>query len=401
MKQYSAKVVDKNGRKLNITEEAISMQLFEESLNNRNFYIININENNTRKGIFFTGNIKKSFLIDFCYNVYSLLDFGIDINEVFKILSEIYTENIEGEFIKEVRQSLKKGEKLSSAIKNSRYSAIFDDFFIGIIASGEQSGNLIDSFRLLNTYLKNNQRTKEKLLIASIYPIMLLIITFFAVHIFFMLLLPTISEIYKTMDFKPSFFIQILFFISDLLNKNIFIYFVILGSFIIGTIIFFRTKTSKIIIKSIVKKIPIISKVYFFTLKIRISFSLQILLKGGSSLEEALSKLSNIEKEEDIKKEIIRSLNSLKEGGGVRTSLSNIKVYNKKDLNIIEISDSISKSPEGFEKIYSDTEYKLESYMTRIFELLNPVILLILGAFIGFIMYLIISPNIQVIQKFQ
>ncbi|MCK4797520.1 MAG: type II secretion system F family protein [Spirochaetes bacterium] len=399
MKLYSAKVVNFDGKKEVITEEAISKQLFEESLSNRGFYIINVQEANIKKNIFVSNSINKKFLFDFSYNVYSLLEFGIDINEVFRILSDIYTKGKEAEFIQDIVSYLKKGEKLSMAIKNSKGGEVFDDFFITMVSSGEHSGNLTDAFRLIYTYLKNNQKIKDKLVSASIYPIVLMFITLFTVNLLFFFIVPTIQKLYKSMDFTSPLLINIMFGISDFLTNNFYVYIFFILSLIIGVFIFFRTKISKKFVRFIFHKIPVISKIKELQAKIKVSFSLEILLKGGSSLEDALLKMSEIEVDDFVKKDYLKSLSILKEGGSVRNSFSNLKIYNTRDLNIIDIADSISKSQEGLEKIHNDAEDVLESYLEKMFKLIEPVIMIFIGLLIFSIMYLIIPTILGMIDK--
>lgn len=399
MKLFSARVVDSNGKKSVITEEAISIPLFEESLSGRGFYIIDVKETEAKKSLFLTRGLKKKFVLELTYNIFSLLDFGLDINEVFRVLSEIYKEGKEGEFISSVISYLKKGETLSKAIKSTKGHEIFDDFFLTMVTSGEQSGKLRDSFKLIYNYLKTNQKIKDKLISATIYPIILLVLSFFVLNLLLFFIIPIVSQIYVSMDVEPKLFIKIIFSISGFLLNHVIGYIVTLFIVIICLIIFFRTKTSKSFLNFISQKIPIISKVTKLNIKIRSSFSLEILLKGGYSMEEAILRLGELEKNDIIRREYIKGVNILKEGGGVRKSFENIKAFDSKDLNIIEISDSISRSPEGFEKIYNDAIQSLESFLEKVFELLTPVIMLFVGAFIFLIMYLVLTPMLSILEK--
>ena len=396
MKLFSARVVDTNGKKSVITEEAISIPLFEESLSSRGFFIIDVKEASIKKSFFITHGIKKNFIFDLTYNIFSLLDFGLDISEVFRILSDIYKE---GEFIRSVISYLKKGETLSKAIKSSKGGEIFDDFFLTMVTSGEQSGKLRDSFKLIYNYIKTNQKIKDKMISAIIYPIILIVLSFFVLNLLIFFLTPIINQIYSSTDIEPQVFVKVIFAISDFLIDHVMMYIITLITVIISLIIFFRTKTSKVFINYLNRKLPIISKVSKLNIKIRSSFSLEILLKGGYSMEEAILKLGELEKNDIIRREYIKGVNILKEGGGVRKSFENIKIFDSKDLNIIEISDSISKAPEGFEKIYNDAILSLESFLEKIFELLTPIIMILIGTFIFFILYLVLIPILSTLEK--
>lgn len=398
MKIYTAKVVDNSGKKSVISEEAISRQLFEESLNTRGYFIIEIKESDKKRQLIFSDTIKKSFLTEFTYNVYSLLDFGIDINEVFNILKDIYTKGKEGDFINEVISSLKKGEKLSTAIKSAKSGEIFDNFYITMVSSGEHSGNLKEAFRLIYAYIKNNNKVKEKLVSSSIYPLAILLVSVLAVHLLFFLIIPNFMKIYDTMDYTPSQLIGSMFAVSNFLLNNAMAYFIVLFLVIFGIAIYFRTKASNKLISFFLQKAPLVSRVYKLQSKIRISFSLEILIKGGVTLEDALKKLSDVEPNQLVKAEYEKALITLKEGGKVGEAFKNIKAYSSRDLNIIEIADSISRTDEGFEKIHVDAEQVLESFLDSIFKLIEPVIMIFIGLFISFVMYLVLSPTLNMMD---
>jgi type II secretory pathway component PulF len=399
MQFYSAKVVDKAGRKLSITEEAISEQLFEDSLNQKGYYIIDIKEVSSKNVSFFSDNINKKFLQDFTYNIYSLLEFGIDINEVFKILAELFTSGKEAQLVKDAISYLKKGEKLSVALRNAEGSEIFDDFFISMVASGEHSGNLTDAFKLINSYVRNNQKIKDKLLSASFYPLILVVISIAAVNFLLFLIIPNFEKIYSSMDYQPSLLIQIALNISQFLQTHFVIYLISLFMLIFGLLIFFRTSASKKFLILLLDNLPIISKISKLQAKIKVSFSLEILLKGGASLEEALLKLSEIEKNPKLKKEYLKTLTMLKEGNSVRSAFKNLKIYNSRDLNIIEISDTTSRTDEGFKKIHLDATGQLEAFLDTLFTVIEPIIMVFIGLFIAFIMYLVVSPTLEMVGK--
>ena len=401
MNIYSARVVDQYGKKKTVTEEAISRHLFEQSLSDKGFYIIDIKETYLKHTLFLTNNINKKFVFDFTYNIYTLLDFGIDINEVFRILSEIYQEGKESEFIRNVISYLKKGERLSTAIKSSKYGEIFDDFFITMVSAGEHSGKLKDAFRLIYSYTKTKKMIREKLISASVYPALLLFVSFIILNLLMFMIIPMIEQMYLNMDYVPVLFIKIVFNISHFLKVNTIPYIIFLFLLTIAMILFLKTKISKQLLNFILHKAPIVSKLTNLQSKIKTSFSLEILLKGGYSMEEALQKLSDIENDNQIKKEYLKGVTILKEGAGVRNAFKNLRIYDTRDLNIIEIADSISKSPEGFEKIHTDASSTLETYLATVFELLNPVILIFMGFFVFFIMYLVVSPTLEMLKNLQ
>lgn len=398
MKKFCAKVTDKNGKILTFTEEAISRELFENSLSERGYYLINIFEENQKNKILIKRRLNKNFILDFVYNIYTLLDFGLEINEILKILSDISSDSFEKEFINEIISFIKKGGKLSTALKSSKYADIFDNFFISMVSAGELTGNLNKAFNLLYMYQLNNKKIKDKLLSAIIYPILLIFMSFFVIHLLLLFIIPIIEKIYSSMNFTPSLFIKIIFKISNFITNNLIIYFVLILTITLFLIFLMYTNKINKVIKKILLKLPVISKINNINTKIKLSFSLKIFLDAGYSLDESLAKIT--EENKEIKKEITEALYKLKEGKSIKNAFSSIKIYEKKDLNIIEIADATSRTSSGFEKIYLDSKNLLDSYLERIFELLNPIIMIFIGFFIFFIMYLLISPTLSILENF-
>lgn len=400
MNTYTAEIINKDGKKLKITEEAISLNLFEDAMTERGYYIVKIKEGESDR-LFIDlkdKKISRKFILDFTYNAHSLLDFGIDINEVFKILLTVYNKGIEKDFIEGIYSDLKKGESLSGSLKS--YEKDFGDFYLTMIKAGEASGKLSDSFKLLYTYLNNIQKIKDKIVSASIYPGILLTMAFLALNLLFFFIIPNFGLIYKTMEFTPAAGIGIMIDFSSFLKEHVMLYVIFLAALIAGVTVLFKSKQGVTVKEKIFQKMPVFSKIYRLQMKIKISFSLEILLKGGASLEDGLAKLSEMEKSAGLKKDFLRALEGIKNGGSVKSAFSGLKVFDGRDLALIEISESISKTKEGFEKARTEAENTLDNYLDKIFKLIEPAMIILIGAFLFFIMYLVISPTLGMLEKF-
>ena len=399
MKVYTAKVVDDEGKERNIVENAISRELFESNLNEKGLYIIKITEGSHYN--FFIANRTASgkFIADFCHNIYSLLDFGIDINEVFRILKGIYTKGYEANLVRDINNCLNKGEKLSDIIKKS-YSRDFNNFIITMISAGESSGRLKESFKLINQYLNTTKKIKEKIQSASLYPIILLTVTFLVLNLILFVTVPNFGKIYTDMDFTPPTLVGIMINISTFLNEIVIFYIASIIIIILTSLFFIVSKSTRNIKETILSRIPIISKVVLLQEKIKITFGIEILLKGGFSIENALKKVTDFENSAKLKKEFFYAEEVLSHGGSIKDAFKNIKSFNHRDINILGISDSISNSLAGFEKIRIDSENDLEIFLEKIFKMIEPAIMLVIGVFIFFVMYLVISPTLGMLEKF-
>ncbi|OHD14615.1 MAG: hypothetical protein A2086_15585 [Spirochaetes bacterium GWD1_27_9] len=400
MKSFVAKVVDKNGNQTKIIEKAISKEMFEDSVYSKGYFVVEVKEFDKKQSIFIKRSLSKNFLLDFSYNVYTLLDFGIDINEAVLILKNIYIKGEEANFTNDLANHLKKGEKLYISIKEARGGELFNDFLLSMIAAGEISGKLKDSFNLIYKYLKNSQKIKDKIISAILYPIILIVASFFSVNSLFLVVLPNFQKMYKSLDFIPPLLIQIMFALSNFIVENFIFYLFFIIFSIIGFFLLIRIEKSRKMIYHFLIKLPIISKIFYWTRKINISFNFLILSKGGFTLEDSFKKMIEIEKNKDMIDLLEDSLTILKNGGKITEAFTKLKIFDPKDLNIIQIAESISRSQDAFEKIYVDTETTFENYLEKLFKLIEPIMMIVIAFFIFLIMYLVISPTLSLIDKF-
>ncbi|OHD72657.1 MAG: hypothetical protein A2355_16035 [Spirochaetes bacterium RIFOXYB1_FULL_32_8] len=401
MKQFKALIIDETGKKRQIIEDGVSKELFIENLNSRNYYIIQVSEAISGQG----GNKKLEkktlFQLDIVYQIYSLLDFGIDVNEVFNILRGVYTKGNRYLFVNTVYESLNKGVSFSDSIKHADQYGLFNDFFYIMVRAGESSGKLTYAFLLLHKYLESMNKIKDKVISALIYPLILIVFSFISLNALFLFIIPNFKQVYANMDYEPAFIIRTLFGLSDFIIQYYFLLNIVSVVIIGIVILLYNNKNYKKYIVRFFNSLPVMKSIGVLRNKIKIAFCLEIFLKGGYTLEDSLYNLTNIEKDGALKKQLAEVFDVIKGGVGLRSAFSKIDLFNNdKDLSIIEISEAVSKSAEGFEKINNDALLKLENYTENLLKFIEPVMMLLIGAFIFMIMYMVISPTLEILNKY-
>ena len=401
MKQFKALIIDETGKKRQIIEDGVSKELFIENLNSRNYYIIQVSEAISGQG----GNKKLEkktlFQLDIVYQIYSLLDFGIDVNEVFNILRGVYTKGNRYLFVNTVYESLNKGVSFSDSIKHADQYGLFNDFFYIMVRAGESSGKLTYAFLLLHKYLESMNKIKDKVISALIYPLILIVFSFISLNALFLFIIPNFKQVYANMDYEPAFIIRTLFGLSDFIIQYYFLLNIVSVVIIGIVILLYNNKNYKKYIVRFFNSLPVMKSIGVLRNKIKIAFCLEIFLKGGYTLEDSLYNLTNIEKDGALKKQLAEVFDVIKGGVGLRAAFSKIDLFNNdKDLSIIEISETVSKSAEGFEKINNDALLKLENYTENLLKFIEPVMMLLIGAFIFMIMYMVISPTLEILNKY-
>ena len=270
-----------------------------------------------------------------------------------------------------------------------------------MVRAGESSGKLTYAFLLLHKYLESMNKIKDKVISALIYPLILIVFSFISLNALFLFIIPNFKQVYANMDYEPAFIIRTLFGLSDFIIQYYFLLNIVSVVIIGIVILLYNNKNYKKYIVRFFNSLPVMKSIGVLRNKIKIAFCLEIFLKGGYTLEDSLYNLTNIEKDGALKKQLAEVFDVIKGGVGLRSAFSKIDLFNNdKDLSIIEISEAVSKSAEGFEKINNDALLKLENYTENLLKFIEPVMMLLIGAFIFMIMYMVISPTLEILNKY-
>ncbi len=400
MNNYVVKVIDEKGQKKTLSESSISEELLRDSLHSRGYYVIDLKPYIMAKFKIFNKKIKKEFVLDFVYNTHSLLSFGLDINEAIVIMKDIYPDVNEKKIIDEISINLKKGGTLQESIKMADTNFMFDDFILSMISAGESGGSLVESFQLILEYLLNIKKTKESVVSSLTYPIILVFASFLAFNLLLFYIVPNFEQMYLSMNYQPSGLISLVFNLSNIVTNYSLIYLGALVTIVMLCCLTVKLGYHKLILNAIISNIPLFSWIKRLQVKIRLAFCLEIILKSGDTLEQALTKLIVFEENPVVSLQLKSALEILKAGGTVSDAIFNIKVFDIRDIRLIEVSESISKTTECFEKIHIDASEFLKKSLDKMVKLLEPAVVIAVSLFIFFVMYLVISPTLNMLDNF-
>ena len=140
---------------------------------------------------------KKFDVCDFTNKLAPLLKAQIPLEKAFSILVEGTDDNSKKEVIGELRRGLHEGKKFSQLIHaNSRY---FPKIYRNLVEAGEETGSLPEVILELQRYLNSKKKMKDFLITSSLYPILILLVTFVVVIFLFTVLLPRFSKMFADM----------------------------------------------------------------------------------------------------------------------------------------------------------------------------------------------------------
>ena len=108
------------------------------------------------------------------------------------------TEAKSRKLLEQVERDIREGSSLSKALR--RFENLFGRLYISLIQAGEISGNLEASIDRLTEYLERQSQLRERIVNATIYPIILLIVTVFSIVLLMVVVMPKFKQLFEDMD---------------------------------------------------------------------------------------------------------------------------------------------------------------------------------------------------------
>ncbi|MFC1621177.1 type II secretion system F family protein [Candidatus Omnitrophota bacterium] len=334
--------------------------------------------------------VKTKDLAVFTRQLSELLDSGLPLYEALNIIeNQIELPGLK-EIIKGIREKVRDGSTFSESLKD--YPRVFSNLYVNLVRSGEAGSMLGDVLNNIADFLEKEEDVKSKVLAALAYPMLMLIVGTGTIFILTGFVIPKLANMFIEMGEALPLPTRILIGFSDFIRT----YWIVLAIFVIGSIFFIARGKSKSIIDRFKLKLPIIGALVKDSELARFSRTLSMLLKNGVAILSALKITSDVIENEVIKSETLKIYNDVREGSSLAAAIKKNTSFPPFIINMATIGEkggmldkTLLKAAKSYD-IESDRKIKILS------SLLEPVIILIMGVVVGFIVISMLLPVFQI-----
>jgi type IV pilus assembly protein PilC len=405
MPKYKYVAKTQEGRTVSEVAMANTKTELINRLRAKGLFIVSINEIGERIGkpsffsAFFRAKGKRSSLklrdlTFFARNLSTMLSSGVTLLRSLEIISA-QTESLKlGNALKKVCSDVKGGLGFGEAI--AKYPTIFSTVWQGIVKVGETSGNLPFVLEKLADYLDMKMEFERKIKSALIYPGILFVAASGAMFVFFRFILPKFSEIFSEFDVEMPLPTQILFNLSNFINKH----FYPILALVIGAIVFFvmfrKQKAFKVFWDNTSYKLPLIGDLTMTFYLERITSTMYILLDSGLPVVYALEITTNSVGNVFFEKILATVKEKIREGSALSDELAKVEVFPLLLSEMARIGEETGTMPEVFSKVSSHYQKDLSANVERIVAAFEPIMIIIMGVVIGGIVISLFLPLFKI-----
>lgn len=336
------------------------------------------------------GKVSFTEKVIFAKHMSVMIKAGLTISESILILIESSKGKMKKILI-DIYNQIETGHSLSDSLNN--HKNIFPAILISSVYAGEKSGTLSENLDNVSKQLKKEKDLKDKIRGAMIYPFLVLFATFVLGVSLAVFVLPKIVPLFKGLKTDLPLTTQILIKFSDIVTNNSFELLIYSSIFFVLIFIFISSNFSKPIIDAIIFRLPIIRKIVTNSNLSNICRTFGTLLESGLPIVESIEVTENTVKNYYYKKSL--NLISKKIQKGTKLSSELIKfpnLYSPIMIKMIAIGEESGKLEETLEYLSEFYEGEVDNDTKALSTAIEPILLLTIGLFVGFLALSIITP---------
>jgi type II secretion system protein F len=397
MALFSYRAINPSGIQITGTIDAPSMEMAGRQLRDMGVFPIEIRSEEKGKGIGelfgIFRRVRGSDLATFTFQLSVLLGAGLPLASALGILVEQTENNALKNAIKDVRERIRAGSSFHEAL--SHHPRIFSRLYVDMVRAGEASGALTEVISRLASFAERDLEIRSNVRAALTYPAIIVVFGICAVSFLLVFVIPRLTSIFSEVKQSLPLPTLILLSLSSLVKEFWWVVIALLAVAFLGLRGYGRTSSGRLFIDGLKLRIPVIGKLIRLFVIGRFCRTLGTLLNGGVPMLEALGIVMDTAGNEVIRRAIMEARRKVERGEGLSEPLRESGAFPPMVVRMIAVGEETAELENILFKIADAYDVETERYVKRVTTLLEPVLLLLLGVAVGFVVISILLPIFQ------
>jgi type IV pilus assembly protein PilC len=325
-----------------------------------------------------------------------MLDAGLPLVQCLEILGEQEDNKLFKAIIDAVRNDVESGSSLADAMK--RHPSAFDNLYCNMIAAGEAGGILDIILQRLSTYIEKAVKLKNQVKSAMIYPVAVMVIAAGVVYVILWKVIPVFRGLFAGLGARLPYLTRVVVKASELVGSYGF--FFLLFSFLLVVALreWHKTYRGRRILDRIVLNFPILGVLMLKIAVARFCRTLATLTSSGVPILDGLEITAKTSGNAIIEDAVMEVRKSVEEGKTISSPLLETKVFPPMVCQMISVGEQTGALDQMLSKIADFYEDEVDTAVTGLMKLIEPIMIVILGIIIGVIVTAMYLPMFAMFQ---
>ncbi len=404
MAAFNYQALDSEGKAANGMIEADSARLARAQLRDSGLFVVELNalSDSPAQGsahsfnLPFRKRIPLSEVSLMLRQLATLLEAGLPLEQALAVLIEQGDNAAMRQVIAALRSEVLAGSTLARAMEKHRDA--FPEIHRALIRAGEESGELATVMDKLATYSEGQQALQQKIGLAMVYPAIVIFVAVLVVGGLLLFVVPPVVEVFQQTRQELPFLTKALIALSDFLSAT---WLYLIALFVLGGIIAQRALQQEALRYQLhlkLLRLPIVGKLIRGSNTARMASTLSILVGSGVGLLTALNAACGVVNNLPMRRALEDAAAKVREGVTLSRALAASGLFPPVLVHLIASGEQSGRLDTMLDRVAKQQTQEVSGFTTALTAILEPVLILFMGAVVLLIVLAILLPIIQMNQ---
>lgn len=394
---YAYKGMDRSGKEIKATVNVESIAAAKQRVKSMGIMLIDIREQKAQGTTSaagslssFRGSVPVEDLAMMTRQLATLIKAKIQIVEALAALvDQVDNANLRL-VLADLRQKVNEGASLAKALQD--HPKVFNNIYSNMVEAGEASGTLELVLLRLADFTEAQVKLKNKIKGAMTYPVIMAVFGFAMMNVIFIFVIPKMAKIFTSTKRELPFITQVCIWISNFLQSYWWLVIVsIVGSFYLFNK-YINTPKGRFRWDALLLKLPVLGMLIKMINVSRFCSTLGTLMNSGVPILTALSIVKNLISNVHMKDAVEKARISVSEGASLTQPLIQSGYFPALVTHMIRLGERSGELEPMLKIISENYEDQVESKISGLTSILEPIMMICLGVAVGFIVFAVVIP---------
>ncbi len=334
--------------------------------------------------------IPQKDLVVFTWQLEAMLKAGVPLSQSLTMLAAHVSSSAFREVVRAVKQRVESGASLAGALHG--YPAVFTSWYVSMVEAGEEGGTLGETFRRLAEHTDKVWRLRQQVKLALVYPLFVTMVAVLVLWVLLIWVIPMFGAMFADWGDVLPWPTAVVLSTSQWLQDHWFAVPVGVMGFGLGARRWAKTSSGRRVVENSLLRVPVLGTLWRNVAIVHVTRTLGSLLKSGVPILRSLEIAQKVSGLHKMEQALADAAVSVREGHTLADPLERSGMFPALVPNMVAVGEATGSLDEALEKIADLYAREVDRDIAAFTALLEPLIIVVLGLGIGFIVVAMYLP---------
>lgn len=345
-----------------------------------------------------TGRVSTQVITDFTIQLATLSEAGIPIVKALTILEGQTRPGPFKTVLQDLVEDVSAGTPLSESM--AKHPKVFDKLYSSMVRAGEAGGVLDRVLQRQAQFLENAAAVRAKVVGAMIYPAVIVFVAVAVVSAVIVFIIPKFEEIFRSFRITLPGMTQLLL---DVSRFTVTYWWLVFGlpvlAFVAHGIAMQRSRAYRYRVHALWLRLPVLGAVISRSLIAQFARTFGTLIQAGVPHLDALGIVRDATRNEVLMEGVESIRRTVREGEGIARPMGETGLFDDLVTNMVDVGEATGELDKMLLKVADAYEVQVDRKINAMFKLIEPALLILVAAFVGFIVVSLFLPLLEIMNQ--